>query len=582
MNRLRFHQLVATVATVTALLLAASFWAERHVGAGVLPHGFCFTWLPGLLWLHVLSDGLIGLAYVSIPITLVHFVRRRTDLPFHWMFVLFALFIVSCGITHLLGIWTVWNPDYWFSGTVKALTAAISVLTAAALVHLVPQALAIPTVAQLRAAKEALEAEVQTRRAVEEELRRARAALERRVEERTAELSRATEMAEQARAEAEAANRMKDQFLAKVSHELRTPLQATLSWVQVLGHPGLDAPTRQLALERVNHNVKAQARLIDDLLDISRILSGKLRLDLAPADPAALLGKAVDMVRPAARQKDVALEFDIDPGGVTTMTTDAVRLEQVVWNLVSNAVQASDEGARVRVEARVRDERLRLRVSDTGHGIEAQDLPFIFEPFHQARQPQNGHRGLGLGLAITRSIVELFGGEIRASSEGPGRGAVFEVTLPLYREPPRAAGPTDATLSEADRAALQGLRILFVEDEADIAQAVAAMLAACGAEVQLCTGYREALPRVQAAAFDLLLSDLNLRDTGTGHDLAHALRAAPAGRDIPAIALSAHGSPEDRRASAAAGFSVHLVKPLDIEELLRVIAATVRGRGAAG
>ncbi|WP_119154546.1 ATP-binding protein [Caldimonas tepidiphila] len=576
MSRLRTHQLATAVATLTAGLLAASFWAERNVDAQFLPHGFCFTWIPGLLWLHVLSDGLIGLAYVSIPVTLLHFVRKREDLPFHWMFVLFALFIVGCGFTHLLGIWTVWNPDYWFSGTVKALTAAVSVLTAVALVFLIPKALALPTVAQLRAAKEALEAEVQTRRAVEEELRRARDALERRVEERTVELSRATALAEQARAEAEAANRMKDQFLAKVSHELRTPLQATQSWVQVLGRGGLDAATQRLALDRIEHNVRTQARLIDDLLDISRILSGKLRLDLAPAEPQALIAKAADIVRPAAAQRGIALELRLDTGGGVTMETDAVRFEQVVWNLISNAVHASPDGGRVCVEAEVAGERLRLRVIDRGRGIEPQELALIFEPFHQGSQGAPGHRGLGLGLAITRSIVEQLGGEIRARSDGSGRGAVFEVELPVRRVV-AAATPAAPPSSATQGAPLQGRRILFVEDEADIAAAIGTMLRASGAEVRTCGRYDEALPQVRAADFDLLLSDLNLPGGGSGLDLARELRATPAARHIPAVALSAHGSKEDRRATAAAGFSRHLVKPVDAGELVNTLMLVLRG-----
>lgn len=219
---------------LAALLLPAMLAAQNGAPGSLLPHGYCFTWNPALLWTHVASDSLIGAAYVSIPLTLVHLVRKRADLPFNWIVVLFAVFIVSCGATHWVEVWTVWHPDYWLSANVKLVTAVASVLTAVALVGLIPGILAIPSTAQLRAARDALEAEVANRRRAEASLLEERAVLERRVLERTEQLSKATAQAQAAHAAAEEANRLKDRFLAKVSHELRTPLQSTLTWAQVL------------------------------------------------------------------------------------------------------------------------------------------------------------------------------------------------------------------------------------------------------------------------------------------------------------------------------------------------------------
>ncbi|MEO7336045.1 MAG: ATP-binding protein [Caldimonas sp.] len=562
----------ALLAFATLLAIAA---VQRGTPGSLLPHGYCFTWNPALLWSHVLSDSLIGTAYVSIPLTLLHLVRKRSDIRFNWIVVLFALFIVSCGATHWIEVWTVWHPDYWLSANVKMITAVASVLTAVALVRLVPMILAIPTLAALTTAKEALESEVITRRRVEQALLLERAELERRVLERTEDLARATGAAEAAHAAAEEANKLKDRFLAKVSHELRTPLQSTLSWAQVLQRAGGDRDQAAHAAGRIVHNVRSQARLIDDLLDISRILSGKLGLQTVPADGFALIGKAVDVVRSGAAARAVEIEVTTDGAPAAPMQTDAVRFEQVVWNLVSNAVQASPDAGRVSVRVRVEGSELKIEVQDWGRGIDPADLPHIFEPFRQGGRRDASHRGLGLGLAITRSIVEQLGGDLRAQSEGPGQGATFSARLPMKAGPEPSITEVDEVLRPDEAERLSGLRVLYVEDDLDIAAAGRLMLESLGAEVALCTDFNEALARIDAGDFDVLLSDLDL---GRGHgapELLVRLRSLPHGAQVPVLVLSAHGSTAVVQGSLAAGFARHLVKPIDATTLARALLEVI-------
>ncbi len=570
----------ATLGTVAFLL--AWLASQRGTPGSMLPHGYCFTWNPTLLWTHVISDSLIGLAYVSIPVTLIHLVRKRTDLPFNWIVVLFAIFIISCGATHVIEVWTVWNPDYWLSGAVKVVTASASVLTAGALVMLVPRILAIPTVAQLTAAKTALEAEIESRKRAEAALMEERDVLESRVLYRTQALAQATAAARAAHADAEEANTLKDRFLAKVSHELRTPLQSTLSWAQVLKLSSKDPTSAGQAADRIIHNVRTQARLIDDLLDISRILSGKLGLRLESVDATAVIVKAVEVVRSGAAARGITVEL-AGEGGVTPMHSDPVRLEQVVWNLVNNAVQASADGGRVEVRHTSRADLLEIEVQDGGHGIAAEEIANIFEPFRQGAKARSSHRGLGLGLAITRSIVELFGGRISVHSAGLGQGATFNVQLPMAHgaqgQTAADLGGPSVELSAADRQRLAHLRVLYVEDEADIAESGRRLLVSLGAQVQVCPGFEPARQAVEAGGFDVLLSDLNLGDGHTAIELIRVLRAQPGGAQTPAIVVSAYGGQDHRQASIDAGFVAHLVKPAAAADVARALLDALARRG---
>jgi len=307
--RNRTHYAAGAVLVLLGAGIAGFAWRPLLATDGFMPHGVCYTWQPGLIRLHLISDVLIGLAYFSIPVALVYFMRKRRDLPFSWMFLLFGLFIVACGATHWMEVWTLWYPQYWLSGVVKAVTAAASVPTAIALSFLIPRALAIPSMRQLREAKAALEAEVGERRRAEVALREAQATLEQRVKERTAALA-------EAREQAEAANRLKDEFLATVSHELRSPLNSMVGWLHVLSSAAPGAPQAHNAIERIRRSVDAQTRMISDLLDLSRIVTGKLRLEMRRLDPVLLLEDAVQSLRAAAAAKHIELTLTAEPAGV--------------------------------------------------------------------------------------------------------------------------------------------------------------------------------------------------------------------------------------------------------------------------
>lgn len=552
----------AALVLVGGALLLATLSVDKQMANRVLPHGYCFTWQPGLLAMHVISDSLIGLAYVSIPLTLMTFVRRRNDIPFNWIAVLFAIFIISCGLTHLTEIWTIWNPDYWTSGLIKALTASASVPTAIVLIALLPKLVALPTAA-------ALEAEVNARRAAEAQLREERDLLERRVAERTQELEAAQASADQARLRAEAANTAKDRFLASVSHELRTPLQGVLGWTQVLSlQKDLNADAKR-AVERLQSNVSAQARLINDLLDISRIISGKLSVNLEVIDCRNVIERAIDSVRTLAEKKNIALS--VDSAASHPIETDGQRLQQVLWNLLTNAINASTEGGAIKVICRLQSNKLCIDVQDAGIGIAPGEAERLFEAFRQGQQHDGPTGGLGLGLAISRSIVHLLGGQLTVASEGLGRGSTFTVALPVADA--SSVTPQDARVGipQLLRERLRGKRLLFVEDEPDILESQASLLRTLGIDVTTARNFDEAQQAFNPSSpFDVVISDVQLGAGGSGLDLAQMMRSR-AYRG-PMLAMSAYGRQEDIAASSRAGFDEHLTKPVDVFALARRIA----------
>jgi PAS domain S-box-containing protein len=387
--------------------------------------------------------------------------------------------------------------------------------------------------------------------------------------------------------EAQEANRLKDEFLATVSHELRTPLTAILGWAHLMRGGRLEGESAARALETIERNARAQAQLIDDLLDVSRIVTGKLRLDVVPVSPHSFIDPAVEAVRPAAEAKGVRLQKLID-SGVETVMGDPARLQQVVWNLLTNAVKFTPRGGRVQLSLWRVNSRVELAVSDTGAGISPEFLPHVFERFRQADQrTTRQHGGLGLGLAIVRHLVELHGGNVRADSAGEGTGATFTVTLPVApvhrreESEERLHPAAHDTLSAHEcPERLDGVKVLVVDDEPDARELLAAGLGQCGAEVVTASSAREALEALAGGKFGVLISDIGMPGED-GYELISRVRALPpeAGGRTPAVALTAYARAEDRLRAMRAGFEMHVSKPVELTELVVVIANLARRGG---
>nr|WP_158623817.1 PAS domain S-box protein [Corallococcus llansteffanensis] len=395
-------------------------------------------------------------------------------------------------------------------------------------------------------------------------------------EEREALLARESA----ARHEAEEANQLKDEFLATVSHELRTPLTAILGWVQLLRTGHLPESRRERALETMERNARAQGQLIEDLLDVSRIMSGKLKLDVEPVDLSIVVQQALDSVRPAADARGISVQATVDTS--SSVMGDARRLQQVVWNLISNAVKFTPKKGRVRLVVERRESFVELTVADTGQGISSAFLPHVFERFRQADSGSTRKTGgLGLGLSIVRHIVEMHGGTVTGASEGEGRGATFTVRLPLSVVQPRDGLtrpsprlPPAPVPERVHPAELHGVRVLVVDDEEDARELLRTLLEDSGARVLTAGSAEEGLQALRAEQPDVLVSDIGMPGTdGYGFiERVRALSPEQGGR-IPAVAITAYARSEDRTRVLRAGFQSHVPKPVEPVELLAVLAS---------
>lgn len=405
---------------------------------------------------------------------------------------------------------------------------------------------------------------------------------------------KARAQAEQAAAEnerlykqAEESSRLKEEFLATISHELRTPLSAILGWARMLRMGQLSPEHSVKALDTIERNARAQAQLVEDLLDVSRIVTGKLRMDVRPADPNSFIDAAVEAVRPAAEAKGVRVKKVIDTGAVS-IPGDPVRLQQVVWNLLSNAIKFTPRGGRVLIRTERVNSHLEIVVSDTGQGIAPEFLPYVFDRFRQADQKASRqHGGMGLGLAIVRHLVELHGGTVSANSEGEGKGATFTVMLPitpLYQVDSSGGrvhpGARDLLPPEDPTDRLDGLRILAVDDEADTRELLKRGLEYCGAKVKVVASAAEAIDAILSSMPDILISDIGMPGTD-GYDLIRQVRALPLerGAKVAAIALTAYTRIEDRLQALRAGYDMHVPKPVELAELCAVAASVARRSG---
>jgi PAS domain S-box-containing protein len=383
---------------------------------------------------------------------------------------------------------------------------------------------------------------------------------------------------QKARAEAETANRLKDEFLATVSHELRTPLNAMLGWTTLLRSGRLKEKDASRALETIERNARTQAEIIEDLLDVSRIITGKLSLQIKPIEPSLLIKTTIESLQPAAQAKHIHLRQVIEDGA-SSILGDAARLQQIIWNLMSNAIKFTPQGGEVVIKLRREDEHLAISVSDTGQGIKPEFLPFVFDRFLQADgTTTRSYGGLGLGLAIVRHLVELHGGTVQAESEGEGKGATFTVRFPLTRLfQPKTNGRSlplkEHHSANESQSKLNGLKILVVDDEVDSLEMVKTFLESRGANVITAESAFEALDCLKKTIPDVLVSDIGMPETD-GFQLIQTVRLLPPerGGNVPAIALTAYARAEDKMRALRSGFQTHVSKPVEIDELLITIA----------
>ncbi len=400
-------------------------------------------------------------------------------------------------------------------------------------------------------------------------------------EERAASLLRERD----ARKHAEEADRLKDEFLATLSHELRTPLTSILGWASMIRTGEVEGSNASRAIETIERNARSQARLIDDLLDVSRIITGNLRLDLHPLNLAPIVEAALDALRPTADVKGIKLQTRFVPSQCL-VKGDSNRLRQVIWNLLSNAIKFTPRHGSVSIDLTCVESTARLTVSDSGDGIALEFLPYVFDRFRQAEGSISRKQGgLGLGLAVARHLVELHGGTIRAESEGLAKGAVFTVDLPLAqerRDPARAEErrrEVERRRSRLGAVRLDGVHVLLVEDDDDSRKLLGAMLKRYGARVTSTKSAAEALSVFEAELPDVLLSDIGMPDQD-GYELVRKLRELPPerGGNTPAIALTGYASRKDRERALNSGYQQHMAKPIEQADMIKAIAALV-GRG---
>jgi PAS domain S-box-containing protein len=382
--------------------------------------------------------------------------------------------------------------------------------------------------------------------------------------------------------QAQEANRMKDEFLATLSHELRTPMNAILGWAQLLREGQLDAATAARAVLTIDRNARVQTQLISDILDASRIVSGKLRLDIRPVELVRAVEAALDTVRPAAQAREIRLHTALD-AGAGLVSGDADRLQQVVWNLLSNAIKFTPHGGQVSVRLARVNSHVQLTVEDTGIGVDPDFLPHVFERFRQGDSSNTRpHGGLGLGLALVRHLVELHGGTVQASSPGRDQGSTFIVKLPVMSvvRPPALELPLAApgnVPAAPSVGALDGVNVLLVDDEADARELFKTLLERSGAHVTAVASGAEAFSAFTASPPDVVVSDIEMPEEN-GYDLIRRLRGLPPERGgrIPAAALTAYARAEDRMRALRAGFQIHVSKPVQPAELVAVVASLVR------
>ncbi|MEH2462838.1 ATP-binding protein [Nostoc sp.] len=520
---------------------------------GFIPHGHCYLWQTGLVWLHIISDATIALAYYSIPFLLIYFISKRKDVPFNGVFLLFGAFIIACGTGHLMDIWTLWHPDYWIAGGLKALTAIISIYTAFALFFLMPQALKLPSPAQLEAINRVLSTEIVERKRIEKQLR----------------------FAEEV---AQNSSQAKSEFLANMSHELRTPLNGILGFTQILQRTESLTEKGRKGVGVIYQCGSHLLTLINDVLDLSKIEARKLELHPVDFYLPAFIDSVTEMCRIKAEQKVIAFHVELDPDLPTGIHADEKRLRQVLINLLGNAIKFTHQGSvtfKVQVigqESNANGQtnyKIRFQVIDTGTGITPEQAEKIFQPFEQVGNQKQQSEGTGLGLAISQKIVLLIGGQIQVESEfGKGSTFWFEAKLPESKDWAKVS----RVVEQGTIIDYQGQRrtILIVDDRWENRSVIVNLLEPVGFTVVEASQGEEGWEQALAQKPDLIITDL-VMPILDGFELINRLRESEQFKEIPIIASSASVFAIDQHKSIDVGANVFLPKPVEAETLLEML-----------
>lgn len=496
-----------------------------------MPHGFCLKWDPALVMLMVGANIGIAVAYFAIPLALIIFVRKRKDLAYPWMFRLFGSFIIACGLTHVVKVLTIYYSCYWLEAWIDAITALISIVTAILLWPLIPRALSLPSPKDLEN--------------LNQELRVARDnALE--------------------------ASKLKSLFVANISHELRTPLTALLGMNELLSSTDLDEE-QKLLLDTSNSAGKSLLTMVNDLLDLTRLEAGKLGIETSPINLETLINEAVRAPRAECETKGVTLTTNFDRQVPEEVYGDPVRIKQVLSNLLTNAVKFTSAGT-IEVSTQLissTDESLLVKftVRDTGIGFGEGDSERIFEPFVQAQSGSTKHPGAGLGLAISKLLVQLMDGEIAASSQGKGLGASFWFTVALYKKSGITRRHEETNL--APEKSFNG-KLLVVEDDRLLVKLAERQLEKLGATFKIVQNGADALSEWKTGQYSLILMDCNLPDL-TGYDITAEIRKLESDSRIPIVAMTAGAMEGDRQRCIASGMDDYLSKPYTIKQLEEVL-----------
>ncbi len=520
---------------------------------GFIPHGHCYLWKTGLVWLHIISDATIAFAYYSIPFLLIYFISKRQDVPFNGVFVLFGAFIVACGTGHLMDIWTLWYPYYWISGCLKAFTAIISIYAAFALASLMPQALMLPSPAQLEAINRTLSTEIVERKRIEQELRKA---------EEVAQNS----------------SQAKSEFLANMSHELRTPLNGILGYTQILQRTESLTEKGRKGLGIIYQCGSHLLTLINDVLDLSKIEARRLELYAVDFYLPAFIDSVTEICRIRAEQKVIGFHIELDPNLPTGIHADEKRLRQVLINLLSNAMKFTQEGSvtfKVQVTGRESNAngqtnyRIRFLVIDTGTGIKSEQAEKIFQPFEQVGSQKRQSEGTGLGLAISQKIVLLMGGQIQVQSTlGQGSTFSFEAEFPESKDWAKVSRVVD----QGTIIGYLGQRrtILIADDKWENRSVIVNLLEPVGFTVVEASQGQEAWEQALAHKPDLIITDL-VMPILNGFDLINRLRQSKQFQEIAIIASSASVFAIDQHKSIDVGADAFLPKPVEAETLLEML-----------